>query len=101
VNENETWFLIAPNQEKPEHQQYEGGWIFRELLGLGLSGTIDLPAVTLTSTPTPSNTPTPSKTPTITPSPTMAPTETPLPTETTTATDTLQPTETTEATPTP
>ncbi len=97
VNENETWLLIAPNQEDPAHQQYEGGWIFRELLGLGLSGAIDLPAVTLTATPTPSNTPTPSDTPTITPSPT--PTETPSPTEK--ATDTPQPTDTPESTPTP
>lgn len=48
VNENVTWLLIAPNQEDPRNTQYEGGWIFRELLGLGLSGPIDLPAVTLT-----------------------------------------------------
>jgi hypothetical protein len=90
VNENETWLLIAPDQEVPSHQQYEGGWIFRELLGLGLVGPIDLPAVTLTATPTPSLTPTPSDTPTITPSPTPRPTETPSPTET--AADTPQPT---------
>jgi len=95
VNENETWLLIASNQEKPEHQQYEGGWIFRELLGLGLSGAIDLPAVTLTSTPTPSNTPPPSNTPTTSPSPTVTPTET------ATVTDTPQPTDTPEATSTP
>lgn len=93
VNENETWLLIAPNQEDPTHQQYEGGWIFRELLGLGLSGSIDLPAVTLTSTPTPSNTPT------ITPSPTLMPTETPSPTEK--ATDTPQPIDTPDVIPTP
>ena len=92
VNENETWLLIAPNQEDPAHQQYEGGWIFRELLGLGLSGPIDLPAATLTATPTPSHTPTPSDTPTITPSLTLTPTETPSPTET--ATDTPEPTNT-------
>ncbi len=92
VNEIETWLLIAPNQEDAAHQQYEGGWIFRELLGLGLSGPIDLPAVTLTFTPTPSDTPTPSNTPTITPSPTLTPTETPSPTET--ATDTPEPTNT-------
>ena len=92
VNEIETWLLIAPNQEDPAHQQYEGGWIFRELLGLGLSGPIDLPAVTLTFTPTPFNTPTPSNTPTITPSPTLTPTETPSHTET--ATDTPEPTNT-------
>ncbi|NOT04024.1 MAG: TIR domain-containing protein [Anaerolineales bacterium] len=92
VNEIETWLLIAPNQEDPAHQQYEGGWIFRDLLGLGLSGPIDLPAVTLTFTPTPSDTPTPSNTPTITPSTTLTPTETPSPTET--ATDTPEPTNT-------
>jgi SH3-like domain-containing protein len=86
VNEIETWLLIAPNQEDAAHQQYEGGWIFRELLGLGLSGPIDLPAVTMTFTPTPSDTPTPSNTPTITPSPTLTPTET--------ATDTPEPTNT-------
>lgn len=90
VNDNETWLLIAPDQEVPSHQQYEGGWIFRELLGLGLAGPIDLPAATLTATPTPSLTPTPSDTPTITPSPTPRPTETPPPTET--AADTPRPT---------
>ena len=100
VNENETWLLIALNQEDLAHQQYEGGWIFRELLGLGLSGSIDLPAVTLTATPTPSHTPTASNTPTITPSLTITPTETPFPTET--ATDIPpQPTDTPEPTSTP
>ena len=99
VNEDDTWLLIAPNQENPAHQQYEGGWIFRELLGLGLSGPIDLPAVTLTATPTPSNTPGPSNTPTIAPSPTLTPTEVPSPTET--ATDIPQPTDTPEPTNTP
>ncbi len=92
VNEAENWLLIAPNQTDPAHRQYEGGWIFRELLGLGLSGPIDLPAVTLTATPTPSHTPTPSNTPTITPSPTMTSTETPSPTET--ATNTPEPSNT-------
>jgi hypothetical protein len=77
VNENETWLLIAPNQEDPRNAQYEGGWIFRELLGLGLTGSVDLPEVTLTPTPTPSNTPTSSNTPTITP--TGTPTDTPEP----------------------
>ena len=85
--------------EDVAHQQYEGGWIFRELLGLGLSGPIDLPAVTLTATPTPSNTPGPSNTPTIAPSPTLTPTEVPSPTET--ATDIPQPTDTPEPTNTP
>ena len=85
-NDEATWLLIAPNQIDPTLQQYEGGWIFRELLGLGTDGPIDLPAVTLTPTPTPSNTPTitptftPSNTPTRTP--TLTPTETPEPTAT-------------------
>jgi hypothetical protein len=80
VNWDDTWLLIAPDQEDPRNAQYEGGWIFRELLGLGLTGSIDLPEVTLTPTPTPSLTPTPSNTPTITP--TSPPTDTPEPTET-------------------
>ena len=61
-NVETTWLLIAPNQADPALRQYEGGWIFRELLGLGAEGPIDLPAVTLT--PTPTSTPTPSRTPT-------------------------------------
>jgi hypothetical protein len=82
VNRDETWLLIAPDQEDPRNAQYEGGWIFRELLGLGLSGPIDLPEVTLTPTPTPSDTPTPSNTPTETPTPTITATNTSEPTET-------------------
>jgi hypothetical protein len=87
-NEEATWLLIAPNQTDPAIQQYEGGWIFRELLGLGTDGPIGLPAVTLTPTPTPSNTPT--ITPTFTPSttPTRTPTATPTETPEPTATDT-------------
>lgn len=76
VNWDENWLLIAPNQEDPRNTQYEGGWIFRELLGLGLSGPIELPEVTLTPTSTPSNTPTPSSTPTEAP-PTDTATSTP------------------------
>ena len=64
-NEEATWLQIAPNQPDASHRQYEGGWIFRELLGLGKTGPIDLPAVTLTPTPLPSETPT--ITPTLTP----------------------------------
>lgn len=79
-NEEATWLQIAPNQPDPSHRQYEGGWIFRELLGLGESGPIDLPAVTLTPTPLPSDTPT--ITPTLTRTPSLTPTETPSPTET-------------------
>jgi len=86
-NEEATWLQIAPEQADLALEQYAGGWIFRELLGLGSMGPIDLPAVTLTPTPTPSNTPTitptASPTPTYTPSP--APTETSTPTETPTA----------------
>ena len=40
----------------PRHGE-EGGWIFRELLGLGEEGPIDLPAVTLTLAPSPTTTP--------------------------------------------
>jgi len=100
-NEEETWLQIAPNQSDSALEQYAGGWIYRELLGLGLAGPIDLPAVTLTMTPTPSDTPTitptftrtPTETPSHTPTPTDTPTETPPPTgtETPTPTDTPAP----------
>ena len=85
VNEEETWLLIAPGQLDPTLQQYEGGWIFRDLLGLGMNGSIDLPAVTLTSTLTPSNTPT--HTATFTPSvtPSFTPTASDMFTETATS----------------
>jgi hypothetical protein len=93
-NEEGTWLQIAPAQLNPTLQQYEGGWIFRELLGLGTGGPIDLPAVTLTPTlppsETPTSTPTFTRTPTETPS--LTPTETPSPTETPTATPTETPT---------
>lgn len=79
-NEESTWLQIAPNQPDTSLQQYEGGWIYRELLGLGTMGPIDLPAVTLTPTPTPSETPT--TTPTFTRTPSSTPTDTPLPAET-------------------
>jgi hypothetical protein len=83
-NEEATWLQIAPNQPDESLTQYEGGWIFRELLGLGSAGPIDLPAVTLTPTPTPSETPT--VTPTFTRIPTETPTEMPSPTATETPT---------------
>jgi hypothetical protein len=89
-NEEATWLQIAPNQPDPAHRQYEGGWIFRGLLGLGETGPIDLPAVTLTPTPLPSDTPT--ITPTFTRTPTLTPTETPSPTETETPLPTETPT---------
>jgi len=108
LNEGETWLLIAPNQADPALKQYEGGWIRRDLLGLGQTGPVNLPVVTLTSTPTNTATftitpsATPSSTPTITPSPTVTNThtatftatasETPLPPPT--ETDTPEPTDT-------
>ena len=79
-NEEATWLQVAPNQQDPSLRQYEGGWIFRELLGLGTTGPIDLPAVTLTPTPLPSDMPT--ITPTFTRTPSETGTETPPPTDT-------------------
>ena len=99
VNEEGSWLLIAPGQTNSALRQYEGGWIFRELLGLGLTGSIDLPAVTLTSTPTPSDTPT--VTPTFTRTPTPTQTDTPTPTHTPTFTPTETPLPTGTETPTP
>ncbi|MGZ9223035.1 MAG: hypothetical protein ACXW4Q_13080, partial [Anaerolineales bacterium] len=101
-NEESTWLQIAPNQSDLSLQQYEGGWIYRELLGLGTTSPIDLPAVTLTPTPTPSETPTITPTLTRTPSPTMTPSETPTATQTPSPTDTQSaetPTETLTPTP--
>jgi hypothetical protein len=96
-NEEATWLRIAPNQVDPSLAQYEGGWIHRNLLGLGMSGPIDLPVVTLTPTLPPSETPTLTPTATATPSQTRTPTETP----TLTPTETPSPTETPTETPTP
>jgi len=99
-NEEGTWLQVAPGQTDPTLAQYEGGWIFRELLGLGSGGPIDLPAVTLTPTPTPSDTPTitPTFTRTLTPTPTdtptLTPTHTPTETPSPTETDTPIPTDT-------
>ncbi len=92
INEEETWLQVAPNQADATFQQYEGGWIFRELLGLGTNGPLDLPAVTLTSTPTASDTPT--ITPTFTRTPSATPSQTPTDTPTPTGTETSTPTET-------
>jgi len=106
LNEDETWFLIAPNQSDSNLRQYEGGWIRHDLLGIGQVGSINLPIVTLTSTPTPSNTPTitptftrtPTSTSTLTstatPSPTRTSTYTPTSTITPSATSSSAPTET-------
>ena len=95
-NEEGTWLQVAPDQTDPTLAQYEGGWIFRELLGLGSSGPIDLPAVTLTPTPTASDTPTITPTFTRTLTATQTPTDTPTltPTHTPTETDTPPPTDT-------
>ena len=104
LNEDETWLLIAPNQSTPSLQQYDGGWIRRDLLGLGQSGPVDLPVVTLTPIPTSTSTFTvtpsftPSSTPTITSSPTA--TNTPTSTSTSTSSPTNTPTETPSQTPT-
>jgi hypothetical protein len=84
-NEEATWLQIAPNQSDASLKQYEGGWIYRELLGLKPTSSVELPVVTLTPTPTPS------ETPTITPTFTRTPTETPSPTETETPTETSTP----------
>ena len=78
-NEEASWLQIAPNQADLTLEQYAGGWIFRELLGLGTEGPIDLPAVTLTPTPTPSDTPTITATFTLTDTPSPTSTETPIP----------------------
>ncbi|MEP7137079.1 MAG: toll/interleukin-1 receptor domain-containing protein [Chloroflexota bacterium] len=100
-NQDETWLLIAPDQADSALQQYEGGWIFRELLGLGVTGPIDLPAVTLTPTSTASMTPTVTATftRTFTPTPTDTPTDTPTYTPTLTEADTPIPTDTPTPTP--
>jgi hypothetical protein len=90
-NEEGTWLQIAPVQSDPTLQQYIGGWIYRELLGLGTTGPIDLPAVTLTPTPTPSETPTITPTLTRTPTPTLTETPTPTDTDTPTPVDTPTP----------
>jgi TIR domain-containing protein len=86
-NEERTWLQVAPDQSDLTFQQYEGGWIARELLGLGTIGSIDLPVVTLTPTPLPSDTPT--ITPTFTPTPTV--TSVPTSTETSSISDTPTP----------
>lgn len=93
TNGEDTWLLVAPNQDEPALKEFEGGWIRRDLLDRTIPIDI-LPGVTLTPTPTrtstptitltftPSSTPTPSHTPSNTPTPTETDTETPVPTET-------------------
>jgi hypothetical protein len=89
------WLLIAPDQREASLQEFEEGWIRRDLLDKNIPIEI-LPAITLTSTPTPSNTPTitPSFTPTLTPTATGTFTSTPTHTATATATAPDSPTET-------
>ena len=101
INErDETWFLVANGQSDPDLEQYEGGWIRRDLLiPEELTGPINLPLVTVTSTPTITPTFTPSHTPTRTPTPTE--TDTPTPTSTDTSTPTFTPSPTDTDTPTP
>lgn len=83
-NEERTWLQVSPNQSDLIFQQYEGGWIARDLLGLGTIGSIDLRVVTLTPTPLPSETPTitPTFTSTLTIAFTSTNTETPSASET-------------------
>jgi hypothetical protein len=98
TSEDGLWLLIADDQTDPEIQKFEGGWIRRDLLVAGVGGSINLPVVTLTSTPTPSDTPTITPTFTRTPSPTFTPspipTDTPTLTPTPTETETPKPTDT-------
>jgi hypothetical protein len=91
VSEDGMWLLIADDQSDPNLQKFEGGWIRRDLLVVGVSGTVNLPVFTLTPTPTPSNTPTITPTFTRTPSPTPTDTPTATPTETETSTPTETP----------
>ncbi len=58
-NEDGTWLRIAAYQRDEQYRALSGAWIYSELLGL-YGEVIDLPAVTLTPTPTltPSVTPT-------------------------------------------
>lgn len=96
VSEDGLWLLIGTHQTQLELVKFEGGWIRRDLLVAGVTGSVNLPVVTLTLTPTPSDTPTITPTFTRTPSPTASdtptPTDTPLPPPT--ETETLEPTET-------
>lgn len=96
ISEDGMWLLIANDQTEADLQKFEGGWIRRDLLVAGVTGSVNLPVVTLTLTPTPSDTPTITptftRTPSPTPSDTPTPTDTPLPPPTETAI--LEPTET-------
>ena len=87
------WLLIAPDQREEFLEEFEEGWIRRDLLDRNIPIEI-LPVITLTPTPTPSNTHTitPTFTPTLTPTATSTFTSTATNTPTASATDT--PTET-------
>jgi hypothetical protein len=101
ISEDGLWLLIANDQTDPEVVKFEGGWIRRDLLVAGVGGSVNLPVVTLTSTPTPSDTPTITPTFTRTPSPTLTPSSTPSVTPTATFTPTETETSTPTETPTP
>jgi hypothetical protein len=101
ISEDGLWLLIANDQTDPEVVKFEGGWIRRDLLVAGVGGSVNLPVVTLTSTPTPSDTPTITPTFTRTPSPTLTPSSTPSDTPTATFTPTETETSTPTETPTP
>ena len=92
-SEGHVWLLIAPDQREESLEEFEEGWIRRDLLDRNIPIEI-LPAITLTPTPTPSNTPTitPTFTPTLTPTATGTFTATNTATATATAAD--PPTET-------
>ncbi|MBN2116359.1 MAG: TIR domain-containing protein [Anaerolineales bacterium] len=93
TNGEETWYQFARDQKENQEKfkDYIRGWIREDSL---VVHTLDLPAVTLTSTPTPSDTPTSTPTSTRTPTPTPTDTPTVTPTSTSTPTDTPTPTPT-------
>jgi hypothetical protein len=93
TGEKETWLLIAPGQLE-EYAQFEGGWIWMDLLTS--DADLQLPQVTLTPIPTRTRVPTftPTFTRTPSPTPTETPTRTPSPTPTETDTPSETPTET-------
>ena len=95
-NEEGTWFQFALEQ-RPDFEQYAGGWISVDLLAAAEPSRLRV--VTLTPTPLPSDTPT--ITPTFTRTPTLTPSHTPTPTPTFTRTPTDTPTSTPTDTPTP
>jgi hypothetical protein len=90
VNDEGTWYRFHPDQkEKVKFQPYAGGWILERLL----VHSINIPPVTLTPGPIPSDIPTITPTATRTPAPTQTPTEmsSPTPTEPTPGAPTATP----------